>query len=69
MSFYADYIFPVVLDVATKPLKPQRQQTIALAKGRVLEIGIGTGANLPFYGSNASEIIGIEPELPMLKKA
>lgn len=69
MSFYADYIFPVVLDVATKPLKPQRQQTIALAKGRILEIGIGTGANLPFYGSQAKEIIGIEPELAMLKKA
>lgn len=69
MSLYADYVFPVVLDIATKPLKPQRQQTIALAKGRILEIGIGTGANLPFYSSEASEIIGIEPELPMLKKA
>jgi ubiquinone/menaquinone biosynthesis C-methylase UbiE len=64
-----DYIFPVVLDIATKPLKPQRQQTIALATGRVLEIGIGTGANLPFYSQKVSEIIGIEPELAMLKKA
>ncbi len=69
MSLYADYIFPVVLDIATKPLKPQRQQTIALATGRVLEIGIGTGANLPFYSQKVSEIIGIEPELAMLKKA
>ncbi len=69
MSLYADYIFPVVLDIATKPLKPQRQQTISLATGRVLEIGIGTGANLPFYSQKVSEIIGIEPELAMLKKA
>jgi len=69
MSLYADYVFPVVLDIATKPLKPQRQQTISLATGRVLEIGIGTGANLPFYSQKVSEIIGIEPELAMLKKA
>ncbi len=69
MSLYADYIFPVVLDVATKPLKPQRQQILAQAQGRVLEIGIGTGANLPFYSDKAREIVGIEPELAMLKKA
>lgn len=69
MSLYADYIFPVVLDVATKPLKPQRQQILAQAQGRVLEIGIGTGANLPFYSDKAQEIVGIEPELAMLKKA
>jgi ubiquinone/menaquinone biosynthesis C-methylase UbiE len=69
MSLYADYVFPVVLDIATKPLTPQRQQIIAKAQGRVLEIGIGTGANLPFYTSQAQEIIGIEPELAMLKKA
>lgn len=69
MSFYADYIFPVVLDIATRPLTPQRKAVIAMAKGRVLEIGIGTGANLPFYSAQASEIVGIEPELAMLKKA
>ena len=69
MSLYADYVFPVVLDIATKPLKPQRKQTISLAKGRVLEIGIGTGANLPFYTSQAQEIIGIEPFMAMLKKS
>ncbi len=69
MSLYADYVFPVVLDIATKPLKPQRQQTISLAQGRILEIGIGTGANLPFYTSQAQEIIGIEPFMAMLKKA
>lgn len=69
MSFYADYIFPVVLDVATRPLTPQRKAVIAMAKGRVLEIGIGTGANFPFYSAQANEIVGIEPELAMLKKA
>jgi hypothetical protein len=28
MSFYADHVFPVVLDIATRPLMPQRQRTI-----------------------------------------
>jgi protein-L-isoaspartate O-methyltransferase len=37
--------------------------------GRVLEIGIGTGSNLPFYSEQVSEIIGIEPEPAMLSKA
>lgn len=69
MSFYADHVFPIVLDVATKPLWPQRKQIIAQASGRVLEIGIGTGANLPYYSAQAQEIVGIEPEAAMLARA
>ncbi len=69
MSFYADHVFPVVLDIATRPLMPQRKALIAAAKGRILEIGIGTGANLPFYSDLASEIVGIEPDRAMLAKA
>ena len=53
MSFYADRIFPHVLDLATRPFWPQRKEVIAEACGRVLEIGIGTGANLAHYGSEA----------------
>ena len=69
MSFYADHVFPVVLDIATRPLMPQRKEIIASAKGRVLEIGIGTGSNLPFYSEQATEIVGIEPDPAMLSKA
>jgi ubiquinone/menaquinone biosynthesis C-methylase UbiE len=35
----------------------------------VLEIGIGTGANLPFYGPAATEVVGLEPSLAMLADA
>ncbi|HET8706703.1 MAG TPA: class I SAM-dependent methyltransferase [Pseudomonadales bacterium] len=69
MSFYADHIFPYLLDWATKPLAPQRQHTIGLARGKVLEIGVGTGANLPFYSAEVESVVGIEPDTAMLDKA
>lgn len=69
MSFYADHIFPYLLDWATRPLAPQRKQTIAMARGKVLEIGVGTGANLPFYSNAVESVIGIEPDEAMLEKA
>ena len=69
MSFYADRIFPHVLDLATRPFWPQRKEVIAEACGRVLEIGIGTGANLAHYGADVSELVGIEPDVAMLERA
>ncbi|HEX5360319.1 MAG TPA: class I SAM-dependent methyltransferase [Fluviicoccus sp.] len=69
MSFYADHIFPHVLDIATRPFWPQRKEVIGAAHGRVLEIGIGTGANLPYYGTQVTEIVGIEPDAAMLDRA
>lgn len=69
MSFYEDHIFPVFLDVATRPFRKDREQLIAKARGRVLEIGIGTGANLPYYGPAATEIVGLEPSRTMLAEA
>lgn len=69
MSFYSDHIFPHLLDVATRPFWPQRKELIAEAEGRVLEIGIGTGANLPYYSGRVTEIVGIEPDAAMLDRA
>jgi SAM-dependent methyltransferase len=45
------------------------ERNYCFGKGRVLEIGIGTGANLPFYSEQVTEIVGIEPDPAMLKKA
>lgn len=42
-------------------LLPYRERVISAAEGRVLEIGIGSGLNLPFYPSRVSEILGLEP--------
>lgn len=69
MGFYADNIFPLLLDILTTGLRPQCKKIAQDAPGRVLEIGIGTGANLPFYTSNVGEVIGTDPSLTLLEKA
>jgi ubiquinone/menaquinone biosynthesis C-methylase UbiE len=49
-------------------LRAHREQLLAAARGRVLEIGAGTGANLPFYPAAVDAITVAEPEAPMVKK-
>jgi ubiquinone/menaquinone biosynthesis C-methylase UbiE len=50
-------------------LTPYRSRVASAASGRVLEIGIGSGLNLPFYGNSVSHIIGIEPSAKLLHMA
>ena len=69
MSFYEDKLFPVLLDWATRPVYRDRQRLLAQASGRVLELGVGTGANFPFYSHTATEIHGIEPAGGLLSLA
>ena len=69
MSFYEDKLFPVLLDWATRPVYRDRQRLLAQASGRVLELGVGTGANFPFYSRTATEIHGIEPAGGLLSLA
>ena len=67
MGLYARYLLPRLthLTMARKLLLPYRQRVISGAAGRVLEIGIGSGMNLPLYGDAVEEVIGIDisPEL------
>jgi SAM-dependent methyltransferase len=42
-------------------LVPYRERVISGAEGRVLEIGIGSGLNLPFYPRQVRDILGLEP--------
>ncbi|MHC1717748.1 MAG: class I SAM-dependent methyltransferase [Acidaminococcaceae bacterium] len=46
-----------------------RQKATALAYGRVLEVGIGTGLNIPFYTASCTEIIGMDVSPRMLEQA
>jgi protein-L-isoaspartate O-methyltransferase len=50
-------------------LAPYRDRVVSSARGRVLEVGIGSGLNLPFYASTATEIIGLEPSPKLLEMA
>lgn len=45
-----------------KPVQTQRRKIVPLAQGRVLEVGIGTGLNLPYYDAEKVErVIGLDP--------
>ena len=50
-------------------LRPYRERIIVAAEGRVLEIGIGSGLNLPLYGANAKTVVGLEPSPELLRMA
>jgi SAM-dependent methyltransferase len=71
MGFYAEWILPALIDLSmrNKRLRPYRERTAGAAEGRVLDIGIGSGLNLPFYARRASEIFGLDPSLPLLTRA
>ncbi len=69
MSFYEDHVFPLFLDVATRPFRRDREQLLSQARGRVLEIGAGNGANLPCYTPAATDIVLLEPSRAMLAEA
>ena len=45
-----------------------RERLLAEANGRVLEIGAGTGVNLPYYGGDVVSLTITEPEPPMLRR-
>ena len=64
MSFYEKYILPRFLNCAcaSEPITYQRKKVVPLAEGKILEVGIGSGLNLPFYSkSKIEEIWGIDP--------
>ena len=72
MNLYNKYILPKFLNCAcgSKPINYQRQKVVPLAKGKVLDIGIGSGLNIPFYNSDKIDIvIGIDPSHELIELA
>jgi ubiquinone/menaquinone biosynthesis C-methylase UbiE len=71
MGFYNDVILPRLCDLVMRDRRyaPYRERVIASAEGRVLEIGIGSGLNLPFYGPKICEIVGLDPSPRLIAMA
>ena len=69
MGFYDKYILPKVLNCtcASKPIKYQRDKIVPLAEGVVLDVGIGSGLNIPFYNkSKINYLYGLDPSKELL---
>ena len=64
MSLYDKYILPSFLNCAcgSKPINYQRQKVVPMAGGIILEVGIGSGLNIPFYDrAKVEKLIGLDP--------
>ena len=72
MGLYEKYILPRITEFlcSQKPVIYQRKKIVPLAKGRVLEIGIGSGLNLQFYDLSSVEYVwGLDPSAQMRNMA
>jgi ubiquinone/menaquinone biosynthesis C-methylase UbiE len=72
MGFYSTHILPRLLDAAcgVGPIEKQRMKVIPLAYGDVVEIGIGSGLNLPLYDPDkVTSLTGIDPDAAFWARA
>ena len=70
MSLYNRFVLPWLIDKACggSPVAKQRAKIVPRARGEVLEVGIGSGLNLPFYDTaQVSKVWGLEPS-PELRR-
>jgi len=68
MGLYQDQIIPLLINLTMRrrDLAAYRSRVVPSADGRVLEIGIGSGLNLPFYSPNVKDLIGLDPSPKLL---
>lgn len=72
MGFYDRFILPRILDGAcgVAPVTAQRRKVVPLAQGRVLEVGVGSGLNLPHYDvERVTRVIGLDPGARLIAMA
>ena len=63
MGFYENRVLPHIVNVAmnTKAIKDERRRCLENVKGTVLEVGFGTGLNLPHYQRTVTKVVGVDP--------
>jgi ubiquinone/menaquinone biosynthesis C-methylase UbiE len=71
LRFYQQRVLPRLIHfgMRQKQLAPLRERLVAPARGRVLEIGIGSGLNLPFYPRDIEMLLGVDPSRELLQIA
>jgi len=71
MALYARYVLPLIIDLVMRNKESARLRAawIPHARGQVLEIGIGSGLNLPFYSRQVERIRGVDPSLELQRIA
>jgi ubiquinone/menaquinone biosynthesis C-methylase UbiE len=72
MSFWNDRVLPLLIEKACRNhvIREERKRWIPQAHGRVLELGVGSGLNLPFYdAARARSVTAIDPSAALLAKA
>lgn len=71
MTLYERWVLPRLIDLVMKhqEMTRHRRDLLPAARGRVLEIGIGSGLNLPFYGSEVESLAGVDPSEELLALA
>ena len=70
MGIYSDHIFPRLMDggLGGQMHRTYRERALAGARGQVLEIGFGTGLNLPCYPPEIERLVAIDPVTMLEKK-
>jgi ubiquinone/menaquinone biosynthesis C-methylase UbiE len=71
MGFYDERVLPYLVHLAMRQeaLLPYRQRVVQAAHGQVLEIGVGSGLNLPLYGGAARHVTGLDTSPRLLSMA
>ena len=71
MGLYRERVVPWLTNCAmrNRDLVPYRQRIASAATGRVLEVGMGSGMNLPFYGAGVTRVLGLDPSARLLAMA
>lgn len=71
MGLYTKYVLPRLIDLAmrNRDTTRLRSESVPHAQGDVIEIGIGSGLNLPFYSSGVRRIYGVDPSAELQRFA